>query len=124
LNTAIGYGEASDLFTVFPAPFAGDSVDDTAVLLRYTLIGDADLNRSVDIGDFSLLGSNFNALATRWTRGNFNYDGGTDIGDFSLLAANFNQTLSRRAPTAPPLFSGAPVGDEHDDTEGAWARIA
>ena len=74
------------------------SVDSTTILVRYTLMGDADLDRTVGIGDFSLLAANFNAPATRWYRGDFDYNGTTDIGDFSLLAGNFNNSIPTDLP--------------------------
>jgi hypothetical protein len=52
-ETAIGYAEATDLFTTFPATFSGRSVDSTSILIRYTAAGDANLNGSVDTVDFN-----------------------------------------------------------------------
>ena len=57
-------------------------------LTRY---GDANLDATVSIGDFSLLAANFNQPAG-WAGGNFNGDANVSIGDFALLAANFNQS--------------------------------
>lgn len=76
--------------------------------VRYTLYGDADLNLTVNITDFALLASNFNAPNTVWATGDFNYDNQTGIGDFALLAANFNQMSPRLGATTvpePALFS-------------------
>lgn len=84
---AVGYAEASDLGS--PASFLGQPVDATAVLVRYTRQGDANLDGTTGIADFSRLAANFN-LAGNWSKGDFNYDGTTGIADFSLLAANFN----------------------------------
>jgi hypothetical protein len=70
--------------------------------------GDANLDAIVDIGDFSLLASNFN-LPGNWLAGNFNGDGLVDIGDFALLAGNFNQTtpaVVSRNVVPEPLFLG------------------
>jgi hypothetical protein len=93
-KTGLGYAEASGLFTAFPADIGGGViVDNTAVVVRYTLVGDATLDRMVNIGDFSRMAANFNA-AGLWPQGDFNYDNQVNIGDFSLLAANFNKTLS------------------------------
>lgn len=84
--TAVGYAEASALGL---SSFMGQSVDADAVVFRYTRLGDANLDGITNIGDFSLLGSNFN-LTGDWSKGDFNFDGNVNIGDFSLLAANFN----------------------------------
>lgn len=96
-NRAIGYAEAGDVGA--PATFAGQPADATSVLLRYTLPGDANLDRTVNIGDFALLAANFNTPSS-WARGDFNYDGTAGIADFSLLAANFNLTLPAGLPRA------------------------
>jgi hypothetical protein len=97
-----GYFEATDLFTSFPAEFAGQPVDATSVLLAYTLPGDANLDFRVDIADFSAVAAAFNATS-RWRQGDFDYDGTTNIADFSVLAARFNQALANtaRAPAVP-----------------------
>ena len=66
--------------------YSAQPVDDTSVLLHYTLLGDSNLDNVVNISDFSLLAANFNTAGT-WYRGDYNYDGTIDIGDFALLAA-------------------------------------
>lgn len=92
-KTGIGYVEAIDIFPAFPGSFGGYAVDNTSVLLRYTLMGDGDLNGTVNIDDFGRLASNFNT-AGLWFKGDFNYDGSINIDDFGLLAANFNKVLA------------------------------
>ena len=54
-NTGIGIAEATDLFASFPATFAGQSIDNTAVLLKYTAYGDANLDGQVNLTDFNRL---------------------------------------------------------------------
>jgi hypothetical protein len=56
----VGYGEASALASV-PAVFG--SVDNTAVLLRLTRYGDANLDGQVNLQDFNRLASNFGLSA-------------------------------------------------------------
>jgi hypothetical protein len=91
--TAIGYAEASNLFSAFPATFFGNSVDNTSVLVRHTLAGDSDLSGTVDLTDFTFLAANFNATGSSWLQGDYNYDGTVDLTDFTYLATNFNQSL-------------------------------
>lgn len=92
---ALGVAEGSDL----PAVAAGlrtffrENADNTSVLVRYTLRGDADLNGAVDLDDFTVLAAGFGTTDSRWFRGDFNYDGETNLSDFTLLAANFGQAL-------------------------------
>ena len=105
-NTALGYAEATDLFATFPAPFLGQSVDETSVLVRYTLYGDHDLNGTVNLDDFNRLASNFGQTNRRWPQGDSDYNGTVDLNDFNRLAANFGGTTSA-APTARTARTGA-----------------
>jgi hypothetical protein len=91
---ALGYAEATDLFTVFPASFAGQSIDNTAVLIRYTRYGDANLDQTVNLADFNRLASSFGQTNTRWSQGNSNFDLFTNLSDFNLLASNFGLSAS------------------------------
>lgn len=63
--------------------------------------GDANLDRRVDIADFSILASNFNAPGG-WASGDFTGDAAVTIADFALLAERFNQSLSRPAAVPEP----------------------
>ena len=96
---AVGYAEAAGLALT---EFLGQTVDGTSVVARYTRLGDANLDGTTGIADFSRLAANFN-LAGAWASGDFNYDGQVGIGDFSLLAANFNQSaaLGARGAAVP-----------------------
>jgi hypothetical protein len=87
----VGFAEATDLFTTFPATFAGQSIDDTSVLLKYTFTGDADLSGGVDLFDFNRLAANFGTTPRRWSQGDFDFDADVDLLDFNALALNFGQ---------------------------------
>jgi hypothetical protein len=91
---AVGYAEASEIFSTFPATFGGQPVSNTSVLVRYTISGDANLSGNVDLTDFTFLAQNFNKqTGASWLNGDFNYDGKVDLTDFTFLAANFNQAV-------------------------------
>jgi autotransporter-associated beta strand protein len=59
--------------------------------LKYTLLGDANLDGTVNGSDFSILASNFGTGATNWDQGNFLFSSSVNGSDFSALAANFGQ---------------------------------
>ena len=109
-DTALGYGEAAQLgFT----NFSGVRVDSTAILVKYTYYGDANLDGAVDTVDFNFLAVNFGGSGKRWTQGDFNFDTTTDTVDFNLLAACFSKTsigatnsLVRNAPPSESLITG------------------
>lgn len=98
----LSYVEASEIFTTFPAQFAGQPLDASSLLVAYTLAGDTNLDFRVDIADFSSLAASFNQSGG-WRQGDFDYDGMTSLADFSLLAAGFNQSLAAAGrPSAVP----------------------
>lgn len=97
-GTGLGY---ADNATLNLATFGGVTVDSSSVLIKFTRIGDANLNGTTEIGDFSLLAANFNQPSL-WNKGDFNYDGVTNISDFALLAANFNQSVATGSRTSVP----------------------
>jgi autotransporter-associated beta strand protein len=105
----LGYAEASNVLTFAGSPpdalFLGDVVDQSAVLVRYTRYGDADLSGTVNLQDFNRLAANF-GTGTRWDQGDFTYDGAVNLTDFNRLAANFG--LSAAGPSVTP---------------GDWARL-
>jgi autotransporter-associated beta strand protein len=107
---SLGFAEASEALGVTGGSFGGEGVDGSAVLVRYTLAGDANLDGVVDFNDLVRLAQNYNttlAGASTWYRGDFNYDGGVDFNDLVRLAQNYNTAL-------PAGVAGAPVGFEAD----------
>jgi hypothetical protein len=98
-NRALGFAEATDVGS--PSTFAGQSIDNTSVLVRYTIVGDADLNRSVNVNDLGILASNWQLSSKRWSQGNFDYspDGLVNVNDLGMLASNWQTVLA--APSAP-----------------------
>ncbi len=94
---AIGYAEASALTTGIPDVFG--TVDSTAVLLRYTRNGDANLDGLVNLQDFNRLAGNFGNPAAVWSQGDFNYDGLVNLQDFNRLAGNFGLSAGADGPT-------------------------
>jgi hypothetical protein len=89
-KSALGYAEASA--AGMTTTFDGIPVDGDMVVVRYTYVGDANLNGTVNSADFSLLAANFNKSAAGWVDGDFNYDGIVNALDFNALASNFGAT--------------------------------
>jgi hypothetical protein len=59
--------------------------------IKYTLLGDANLDGTVNGSDFSILAANFGDGYTNWDQGNFLFTSSVNGSDFSALAANFGQ---------------------------------
>jgi hypothetical protein len=106
---ALGYAESSDLFTTFPATFVDQQVDDTAVLIRLTPSGDANLSGNVDLDDFNRLAAKFGGTERQWHQGDFDFNGNVNLSDFNRLAENFGEPDLRRGPS---LFDGTRGTDD------------
>jgi hypothetical protein len=98
-RTALGYAEATDLFAN-PTSFAGQSIDDTTVIVKYTFYGDTNLDGTVNLTDFNALASHFGQSPIRWFGGNLDYDNDVDLADFNKLASNFGQTGLASQPSS------------------------
>jgi autotransporter-associated beta strand protein len=116
-NTAVGYGEAGEILGPSGGTFGGVSVDGSAVLIRYVLKGDANLNGTVDFPDLVALAQNYNASGdVPWNKGDFTYDGNVDFNDLVALAQNYNKS------TPVAAIAGAPLGFE-EDLARAFAQV-
>lgn len=58
--------------------------------MRYTYLGDCNLDGQVDDADFSLFVDGYNGVGSGWVYGDFNYDGAIDDNDFSLFVDGWN----------------------------------
>ena len=95
---ALGYAEASDVLGASGGTFDGTPVDGSAVLVKYTYYGDANLDGRVTFDDYVRIDTAFHSGRTGWSNGDFNYDGAVNFDDYVLIDVSFNQqngTLSR-----------------------------
>ena len=86
ITHALGFAEAGALGLT---TFAGQSVDSTTVVIRYTRYGDANLDGTVNLADFNILAANFGGVSRYWWEADFTFDGNVNLNDFNRLAANF-----------------------------------
>jgi hypothetical protein len=117
----IGYAEATELFTSFPATFAGETIDDTTLILRLVRLGDADLDSTVDLRDFDRLAAHF-GHRVGWSQGDFNYDFVVNLRDFNLLAGNFGMSVS--GPDVTPADWAALASRVPEPGACAWVACA
>lgn len=102
---SLGVAEAADIGAAY---FAGQPVDGSAVVLRYTFLGDSDLDGDVDNADFGRFFSAFGqSSGGLWYRGDFDYDGDIDNADFGLFFSNFGASV---LPVASFEISGVMPG--------------
>jgi len=81
--------------------FLGQAVGAGAILVRFTLVGDTDLDADVDTADFKRLLANYGQPVTDWATGDSNYDAQTDFGDFQRLELAFGGTLPVTSAAVP-----------------------
>jgi autotransporter-associated beta strand protein len=90
---SVGYADSADSGN--PAGLASGTLE-----VAFTLIGDADLNHTVNGIDFGILAANFNKTVTGWDKGDFDYNNIVNGIDFTALAANFNKAASSASDLA------------------------
>jgi autotransporter-associated beta strand protein len=93
----LGYADAGDAGD--PAALASGTVE-----IKFTLLGDANLDGVVNGIDFGILAANFNKSVSRWDQGDFNYDKLVNGIDFGELAANFNKGVSGASAASDPAL--------------------
>lgn len=96
LTCALGYADNGSLFTRFTT-FDGEPVDSTTVLVKYTYIGDVNLDGKVDDNDVTILALRYDHGATSthlWQNGDiYGYDGKIDDNDVTLLVLNYRKGI-------------------------------
>ena len=70
-------------------------------------MGDANLDGSVDVGDFNIWNENTFTTTAAWCSADFNADGFTDTTDFNLWNENKFQSSSPAAVPEPALANWA-----------------
>ena len=117
----------SALFTA-SNPFDGIIPGATDILVRYTYVGDANLDGKVDGSDYSLIDSGYLTQATGWFNGDFNYDGVVNGSDYTLIDNAFNNqgallTAIDATPTAQ-IADASPVPEPTTTAAAAFASLA
>ncbi|CAN5606501.1 hypothetical protein BH09PLA1_BH09PLA1_29910 [soil metagenome] len=104
-NTTLGVLSASQYKSIYgpAATFAGQTIDNSAVLIKYTYYGDADFNGIVNFDDYSRIDSSFGTERTGWLNGDFDGNGNINFDDYALIDLAFNtQSIAQRTGRATP----------------------
>src|SRR5205823_2477237 len=68
--------------------------------VRFTLLGDSNLDLQVSVGDLGSLATNYGAPGGKvWAQGDFDYNGTVDVGDLGALATSYGLSLAGGAAT-------------------------
>jgi hypothetical protein len=91
-NTTLGAMEATDYKSVYgpSALFDGQSIDNTAVLVKYTYYGDADFNGKVNFDDYVRTDNGFSNHLSGWLNGDYDGNGVVNFDDYVLIDLAFN----------------------------------
>jgi hypothetical protein len=90
--TTLGVGEASDVLGISgsqTALYGSETVDATAVIVKYTYAGDANLDGQITGDDYFQIDSAFPSASHGWANGDFNFDGVVNGDDYFLIDSNF-----------------------------------
>jgi hypothetical protein len=91
-NTTLGLLEANEFQSIYgtTAPFDGEALDTTALLVKYTYYGDADFNGKVNFDDYVRTDNGFNNHQSGWLNGDFDLNGSVNFDDYVLIDLAFN----------------------------------
>jgi autotransporter-associated beta strand protein len=73
--------------------------------IMFTLLGDANLDGTVNSEDFTPFSNNLNGSGRSWDQGDFNYDGTVNTEDFTPFSHDLNQSASLAASETGTLLS-------------------
>jgi hypothetical protein len=85
-HTAVGYADGS--------VDSGTAAQPGQVLLKYTLLGDTNLDGTVNFADLMAVSQNYNQGNTDWAHGNFLGQTYTGFSDLLLVIQNYNDSLT------------------------------
>jgi hypothetical protein len=94
-SRSVGYGVNLKLPLGSYTTFIGQPVDDTSLLIRFTITADLDLNGTVNDDDYTVQGAYYGTTGTdaEWITGDLDYDGDVDDNDVTLLGAFYGQSI-------------------------------
>jgi hypothetical protein len=90
LSYGIGYADGAD------GVVAG--LPSGEIEIMFTLLGDANLDGTVNAEDFTLFSEHLGQSGVMWDDGDFNYDGTVNTEDFTLFSQNLGQSAAADGP--------------------------
>lgn len=100
---AIGYADGST--------DVGTPAERGQILLQYALVGDTNLDGTVNLTDFLNLLNNYGQTGRDWSEGSFDYGGTVGLTDLLEMLNNYGESVHSALLTSPLQFSEVPVYD-------------
>ena len=113
--TTIGVAEAKDIVGSAGGEWNGQSVDASALLIKYTYTGDTDLSGSLDGDDYFLLDAGYGAAGKGFYAGDYDYSQAVDADDYFAIDSTYNKASV--ALLAPALATAALLPAAHPSAE-------
>jgi len=130
----LGYLESAEFNSLTGnSTFAGEPISSTAVLIKMTYAGDANLTSLVDIDDYFQIDNGFTSggLLGGWVNGDFDHNGVIDIDDYFLIDSAFTSQGSFGSRTASITPTSTAISFTAQDgstwqiagTGDGWAQV-
>ena len=87
--------------------FAGETVDATTVIVKYTYGGDANFDGKINVDDYGRIDFNVPLGTSGWYNGDFNYDGKINVDDYGII--DFNVIIQGPEPRLPGFSTLVPA---------------
>jgi len=93
----------------FTAPSTAKTVDNNAILVKYTYNGDANEDGMLNADDYAAIDAGFASHATGYNNGDFNFSGGSpNPDDYFIIDKTFND---QGAPLSDPIPAAAAASE-------------
>ncbi len=79
----------------------------TAVTLKRDVLGDCNMDNTVNLADLNILLNNYGKSSATWSMGDFNYDGTVNLADLNLLLNNYGRTFAGDSVSGAHLDAAA-----------------
>jgi hypothetical protein len=100
-----GMGITSSAAAAAPQTTLGYHESGESILVRHTLLGDANLDGGVDITDLGILATNWQQSGRSFSHGDFDYSDTVDITDLGILATNWQQRVEAPSPAESSVLN-------------------
>ncbi|MFT3784968.1 MAG: glycoside hydrolase family 25 protein [Tepidisphaeraceae bacterium] len=93
-NQTLACVEATTLLGASPTTWAGVTIDSTSLLVMPALLGDANLDGTVNFTDLLTLAASYGSTTGTWTTGDSTHDSSVNFNDLLALAGNYGTSLT------------------------------